>query len=338
MTGLSNIRSIAASYYNGYAIANNGAAYAWGRGDMGAIGDGNSVYRYVPVQVSGVLNPVKIISGDAGWAMALLQDGSLRAWGYNINSVLWTGATDGTFLWALKGIPIVTMGAGDRQVPHQLDEWVDLQQLVDTARIYALTALHYLWFPTIRPSCSPGTAWLSPGRRSNRSTTSPPRWRTSRAPSSGCWLRGHSNIQVTAVDGVGDRGLEFHFKGCIARGYAMDDAQGVGGRDPLNIEVVGADGRDFARVGAAAVAHQAQHGLALALDPAGIPYISYLDKDNEDLKLAKESDGKHAEADETNHSQQDVGSVQPEEVLVVNELVHWDYLQFDWKGKFSTFL
>jgi succinyl-diaminopimelate desuccinylase len=54
------------------------------------------------------------------------------------------GATDGTFLWALKNIPIVTMGAGDRRVPHQVDEWVDLEQLVETAKIYALTALHYL--------------------------------------------------------------------------------------------------------------------------------------------------------------------------------------------------
>jgi succinyl-diaminopimelate desuccinylase len=55
------------------------------------------------------------------------------------------GATDGTFLWALKNIPIVTMGAGDRQVPHQVNEWVDLDQLVETAKIYALTALNYLW-------------------------------------------------------------------------------------------------------------------------------------------------------------------------------------------------
>jgi succinyl-diaminopimelate desuccinylase len=54
------------------------------------------------------------------------------------------GATDGTFLRALKGIPIVTMGAGDREVPHQKDEWVDLDQLVETVKIYALTALHYL--------------------------------------------------------------------------------------------------------------------------------------------------------------------------------------------------
>ena len=55
------------------------------------------------------------------------------------------GATDGTFLWSLKNIPIVTMGAGDRQVPHQVDEWVDLDQLVETAKIYTLTALNYLW-------------------------------------------------------------------------------------------------------------------------------------------------------------------------------------------------
>ena len=55
------------------------------------------------------------------------------------------GATDGTFLWARKQIPIVTMGAGTRHVAHQADEWVGLDQLAETARIYALTALHYLW-------------------------------------------------------------------------------------------------------------------------------------------------------------------------------------------------
>jgi succinyl-diaminopimelate desuccinylase len=54
------------------------------------------------------------------------------------------GATDGTYLWSWKGIPIVTIGAGDRDIPHQVDEWVDLDQLMDTARIYALSALAYL--------------------------------------------------------------------------------------------------------------------------------------------------------------------------------------------------
>lgn len=55
------------------------------------------------------------------------------------------GATDGTYLWALKHIPIVTMGAGKRHVAHQVDEWVNIDELVETAKIYALTALHYLY-------------------------------------------------------------------------------------------------------------------------------------------------------------------------------------------------
>ena len=58
------------------------------------------------------------------------------------------GATDGTFLYSMKNIPIVTMGAGDRHVPHQIDEWVDLDQLIETANIYALTALNYLYQPS----------------------------------------------------------------------------------------------------------------------------------------------------------------------------------------------
>jgi succinyl-diaminopimelate desuccinylase len=55
------------------------------------------------------------------------------------------GATDGTYLWALKDIPIVTMGAGEREVAHQVDEWIDLGQLIETAKMYALAALQYLY-------------------------------------------------------------------------------------------------------------------------------------------------------------------------------------------------
>ena len=73
----------------------------------------------------------------AHWATGLITGGEPEYGGV-------PGATDGTYLWARKQIPIVTMGAGDRQVPHQVDEWVDLDQLADTARIYAMTALHYL--------------------------------------------------------------------------------------------------------------------------------------------------------------------------------------------------
>ena len=54
------------------------------------------------------------------------------------------GATDGTYLNKLKGIPIVTTGAGDRLIPHQADEYVEIDELVETTKLYALTAMLFL--------------------------------------------------------------------------------------------------------------------------------------------------------------------------------------------------
>ena len=54
------------------------------------------------------------------------------------------GATDGTFLSAWAGIPIVTFGAGKWMIPHQKDEWVSVEDLYLTAKIYAVSALEYL--------------------------------------------------------------------------------------------------------------------------------------------------------------------------------------------------
>jgi succinyl-diaminopimelate desuccinylase len=54
------------------------------------------------------------------------------------------GATDGTFLSAWAGIPIVTIGAGKWMIPHQKDEWVSVEELELTARIYAASALAFL--------------------------------------------------------------------------------------------------------------------------------------------------------------------------------------------------
>ncbi|MYL69845.1 ArgE/DapE family deacylase [Halobacillus litoralis] len=53
------------------------------------------------------------------------------------------GATDGTFLH-VAGVPIVTIGAGDREVPHQIDEYVDLDELAETTEIYRQAALNFL--------------------------------------------------------------------------------------------------------------------------------------------------------------------------------------------------
>ena len=54
------------------------------------------------------------------------------------------GATDGTFLSAWAGVPIVTIGAGKRMVPHQKDEWISVEDLCVIAKIYAVSAIEFL--------------------------------------------------------------------------------------------------------------------------------------------------------------------------------------------------
>jgi succinyl-diaminopimelate desuccinylase len=54
------------------------------------------------------------------------------------------GSTDGTILRMELGLPIVTCGPGDRLIPHQVDEYVETQELVDAAKIYAASALKFL--------------------------------------------------------------------------------------------------------------------------------------------------------------------------------------------------
>ncbi|TFG63406.1 MAG: M20 family peptidase [Spirochaetales bacterium] len=53
------------------------------------------------------------------------------------------GATDGTFLRARKNIPCLVNGPGPRHKPHQSDEYVDIDELYDALRIYALTGFRF---------------------------------------------------------------------------------------------------------------------------------------------------------------------------------------------------
>ena len=54
------------------------------------------------------------------------------------------GSTDGTILRMQLGIPIVTCGPGHRLIPHQADEYVEVAELVDAAKIYVASALNFL--------------------------------------------------------------------------------------------------------------------------------------------------------------------------------------------------
>lgn len=53
------------------------------------------------------------------------------------------GTTDGTFLHK-AGVPIVTVGPGDREIPHQVNEFVCVEDLVQSARLYAAAIVLFL--------------------------------------------------------------------------------------------------------------------------------------------------------------------------------------------------
>jgi succinyl-diaminopimelate desuccinylase len=53
------------------------------------------------------------------------------------------GSTDGTIFWAASRLPLVTYGPGITTLPHQADEYVDLDEVVRYARTYVAAALRF---------------------------------------------------------------------------------------------------------------------------------------------------------------------------------------------------
>jgi succinyl-diaminopimelate desuccinylase len=54
------------------------------------------------------------------------------------------GSTDGTILRTALGIPIVTCGPGNRLIPHQVNEFVEVGEIVEAASIYVASAWTFL--------------------------------------------------------------------------------------------------------------------------------------------------------------------------------------------------
>jgi len=54
------------------------------------------------------------------------------------------GTTDGTILWRDAGIPIVTYGPGGKWIAHQVDEYVEVDEVVRAAEVYVDAARRFL--------------------------------------------------------------------------------------------------------------------------------------------------------------------------------------------------
>jgi alpha-tubulin suppressor-like RCC1 family protein len=90
--GLSRVVAIAAGAYHSLALLSDGTVRAWGRNDQGQLGSGTtSPFRAIPLLVTG-LPPVTAIAAGDNHNVAILFDGTVRAWGANSSGQLGNGA------------------------------------------------------------------------------------------------------------------------------------------------------------------------------------------------------------------------------------------------------
>jgi len=89
---LHNVKQLVLTDSHGLALQSDGRILAWGKNDVGQLGDGTQRNTGTPVLVSGITNAIAIAS-QSNRSAALLSDGTVRTWGDNINGGLGDPAT-----------------------------------------------------------------------------------------------------------------------------------------------------------------------------------------------------------------------------------------------------
>jgi len=110
-TGLGGpVTAIAAGAYHSVALLADGTVQAWGDNGYGQLGDGSMTSSLVPVTVTGLGGPVVAIAAGTFHTLALLADGTIKAWGDNSQGQLGNGTTVGS------PVPVTVTGLGVQPV------------------------------------------------------------------------------------------------------------------------------------------------------------------------------------------------------------------------------
>jgi alpha-tubulin suppressor-like RCC1 family protein len=125
ITGLTGLTAVAAGNTHALALRADGTVWAWGSNNYGELGNGQtSIYgAAIPVQVTG-LSGVTAISAGGSYAVALKNDGTVWAWGYNGSGQLGNGTTTSSSTAAmvpgLSGVVAISAG-GDHALALKSD-------------------------------------------------------------------------------------------------------------------------------------------------------------------------------------------------------------------------
>lgn len=136
LPGLVNVQAVAAGSFHSLALLNNGTVTAWGKNRSGELGLGAASPdpEIVPVIIPGLSDVTAIAAGRA-YSLALLSDGTVRAWGTNEQGQLGDGTlTDRPQPVVVQGLSnVIAIAAGDYHVLALLNDasvvaWGDNRQ------------------------------------------------------------------------------------------------------------------------------------------------------------------------------------------------------------------
>jgi alpha-tubulin suppressor-like RCC1 family protein len=104
VTGLSGATGITAGLAHTCAIRSGGTIDCWGSNSNGQLGDGKTLDSPVPVAVTGLGGAASAVDAGDAHTCALLADGSIDCWGWNIEGQLGNGGGDSSTPVAVAGI------------------------------------------------------------------------------------------------------------------------------------------------------------------------------------------------------------------------------------------
>jgi alpha-tubulin suppressor-like RCC1 family protein len=126
------VKAVAGGTYDAYALDSNGNVWAWGRGDLGQMGNGASgnaaLINNVPVEVPS-LSKITAIAAGWGSGYALDSSGHVWAWGYDSYGQLGNGrsgnggtSADSSVPVQVSGLPFIKAIAAGTQAGYALDD------------------------------------------------------------------------------------------------------------------------------------------------------------------------------------------------------------------------